>query len=237
MQNSLIPLNENTHRNTGILDNPGFAQLANQHLIPIAVDELVDAATEFPVMFVKNTATGKFTLVAIMGLKPESNLYCGKSDISANYIPRVAQLYPFALRTHQNGQETDVCLQQNAELVVENAGSRLFTESGNQSEYLQRIVKLLTRHAEQQHVTDMFIDMLLEKELLHEQTVKINLGNDDTVNIGGVYSVNTAALESLSDRDFLEVRKNGALQVIHAQLHSLKQLNRLVRLTRQQLDG
>lgn len=236
MQESIIRLNENIHRHTGVLESTDFKHAANQHIIPITVDELVDAATEFPIAFVKNTSTGKFTLATIMGLKPDNNLYFGQSDTKANYIPRVVRLFPFALTSKQGANEWEVCLQQNSELLVENAGKRLFAESGDRSEYLQQKINLLTHHAEQQQVTDIFIDMLLEKQLLHAQTVKVALGNDDSVSFDGVYSVNIEVLDKLPDRDFLEMRINGALQIIYAHLHSLKQLNRLAHLTRQQLD-
>lgn len=235
MSTSLIPLHDVNHRALKVKNNATFAQANKQHLIPIAVSEVVDAATEFPVVFVKNADTGEFTLVVLMGLAAQSNLYCGK-DYTANYAPLSLRLYPFALHLKEGTQQMEVCVRNDERLLSENTGNALFTEEGEQTEYLKQQTALLLQYDEQLQMTKAFTQLLLENDLLKAQSVKINIADAQAIQFDGIYTVDEEKLRAMPDDFWLSLRQSGALQVIHAHLASLKQLNRLARMTAKQAE-
>lgn len=242
MTQTILPLNDKVHRTLCVKANNTFAQAREQHLIPITVDEVVDAATELPIVLVKNSSVGGFSLVAMMSLQAGKNLYCGEQEYPGIYAPRALRIYPLSLQGNPQSGQMEVCIQSNSPLLTEQSANSntestsqaLFDNNGNQSPYLQQQIKSLMQHAEQQEVTEAFINLLLEHELLHAQKVSVSLGKDNSISFDGIYMVDNAKLDALSDQIYLTLRKSGALQVIYAMQHSLKQLNRLARLTQQQ---
>jgi len=232
MKNILISLNNVTHRTLCIKPNKAYAHASKQHLVPIMVDEIIDAATEYPVVWVKHAMTGEFTLVAIMALKPQTNLYCGDNARLSNYFPRAIKLYPFVIYGSTQNEQMEVCVQDDEELVSEQQGNRLFEENGDQTAFLKQKVAMLSHHSQQQEVTNAFVKLLLEHDLVHAQKVDINLSDEDNFSFDGIYTIDVKKLHSLAPDIFVSLRSNGALQVIYAHLNSLKQLNRLTHITR-----
>ena len=236
MNESFFPLNDVSHRTLCVKKNTHFAQAREQHLIPITVDEVADAATEFPVVLVKNSNIGGFTLVTIMALQASTNLYCNSNNLETFkgvYAPRVLRIYPLSLKGSSDSDQMEVCIQNDSSLLSETDGQPLFDEKGEQTLFLQQQIKQLMLHSEQQPITEAFITLLLEHELLHAQKVAISLGENNNISFDGIYTIDTAKLESLDDATYLKLRKTGALQVIYAMQQSLKQINRLARLTKQ----
>ena len=227
MTAQLFALNENTHRHLRIKRDRSFRHAASQHLVPIMVDEILDAAIEFPIVFVKNAQSGAFTLCAILGLKPQSNEYCGRDKFDAVYVPRVLRLYPFALRDSASGGQADVCLFEDDALLNQDHGEPLYSENGEASPFLESHITLLTNHHQQLQQTEAFSQMLLEQGLLHEQSIKINL-NGDPISFDGVYVPDQRQLDRLEPHKLTALRDNGALAILYAMQNSLKQLNRLI---------
>ena len=52
-------------------------------------------------------------------------------------------------------------------------------------------------------------------------------GADQDQRVAGLYRINEAALNALSNEDFLEVRQSGALSVVYCQLISMHNLKNL----------
>jgi len=245
---SLIPLNDKIHRDLRIKPSVLFEHANDQHIIPLMVDEVIDAATEFPVVFVKDTALGDFTLVAMMALEGGNNLYCGRlgglgsfsANYCGNYVPLVLRLYPFSL-VHTNAQgETDniapsgrmeVCIHNDSNVISTTSGEALFTETGEQTLFLQQQTQLLLKHQEQQQLTQAFITLLLTNNLLQVQKVDVQISSTKKYSLKGIYSIDQTALDKMSVDTWTGLRDSGALQVVYAQIASLKQLNRLARLT------
>ena len=227
MTASLFALNENTHRHLRIKRDRTFRHAASQHLVPIMVDEVLDAGIEFPIVFVKNAQTGSFTLCAILGLKAHSNEYCGRDKFDAVYVPRVLRLYPFALRDDGATGHAEVCLFEDPAVVNEQEGEALYSANGDASSFLQSHVTLLTNHHQQLQQTEAFSQMLLEQGLLHEQSIKINL-NGEAISFDGVYVPDQRQLDKLESHKLAALRDNGSLAILYAMQNSLKQLNRLI---------
>lgn len=97
-----------------------------------------------------------------------------------------------------------------------------------ETEYLENRKKALIAHFEQDQASRNILGFLAEKELLTTQTLTVDVAGEKR-NINGLYLIDEAKLNELSDEDYLELRKRGLLGPIYGHLASLNQVNRLAR--------
>ena len=126
------------HGGLRLSDCSDFTQFKSQHLVPVVFHELHALATEFPIVFVRNSETGDFVPVAMMGLSKGKNLYCQKPDWPSAFIPTSFTLIP--LSVHQLGSGDDdavIAIDEESPLLSDSVGAPLFQANGDFTNYLQ----------------------------------------------------------------------------------------------------
>ncbi|TRX55674.1 SapC family protein [Thalassomonas sp. M1454] len=227
-QQNIQPLNKTAHANTKIKALKNFEHAAGQHLAPVVVHEFSRAAAEFPVVFVKNAETGVYQAVALFGVKPGENLYTATEKWEGTYAPASVTQFPLALvpESAENDKFMVVIATETA-VVNEEEGNALFDENGEETEYLAKRKEALGTYYEHAHITRAFTKELADKDLLVQQNLDINVG-EEKIGINGIYLVDEKKLNELSDEDYLALRKRGFLAPIYAHLNSMHQMHRLI---------
>ncbi|WP_371186125.1 SapC family protein [Thalassotalea maritima] len=226
-QQNIQPLSKNVHGQIKLKNPQNFSYVSGQHLAPVVVQEFARAASEFPIVFVKNTETGDFQVVALFGVKPGENLYTQTEKWDGSYVPAALTHYPLALVPEsKDSDKLIIVIATENDMVNEDEGEALFQESGEETEYLARRKQALGKYFENSQMTRMFVKELAERELLMEQNLEIK-AKDEKIQLSGIYVVNEKKLAELSDEDFLDMRKRGMLAPIYSHLNSLHQINRL----------
>ncbi|WP_321397211.1 SapC family protein [Emcibacter sp.] len=223
-------INNETHRKFRIKNHTDFAHIQGQHLAPIALHEFVKTATSLPVVFVKPQNGDDFHAVVMMGLKPGENLVTNGGKWNGIYIPASIVIYPFSLaRTpNENKEEFVLTIDENSILISETEGHPLFDEEGKGTDFLENCKKTVTEHFDHIQVSKHFIGTLAKKDLITESSLSVNYGDQqEKVNIGGIFSIDEKKLDALPAEEFEELRKQGLLPAIYAQLASLHQIHRL----------
>ena len=100
---SPVPLSFEKHGKLRLNELRDFTQFATQHLVPVVFQEFYTLATEFPLVFVRNSESGDFVHVAMMGLTKNRNLYCQSPQWTPAYIPASFLLAPLSLVRVDNG--------------------------------------------------------------------------------------------------------------------------------------
>ena len=113
-------------------------------------------------------------------------------------------------------------------LNVQGQGNALVNADGKPSDYIISKQKQLQSLAEQEVVSEQFVERLSELGLLTEQGFKFDLGDGNRKQISGLFSVDRDLLNTLSDEDMLLMQKNGMLEAIYSHLISLGQFQRLI---------
>jgi len=70
---------------------------ATRTLVQIGLSEVALAAADMPVCLAKDATTGRFNLVALMGLAGPANLFATATGLAATYMPQAALLAGFRL--------------------------------------------------------------------------------------------------------------------------------------------
>ncbi|WP_108944264.1 SapC family protein [Shewanella halifaxensis] len=229
---NIVPLNFEHHLQMRVIESKDFTRFASQHLIPVVFHEFHHLASEFPLVFVKNTETGQFIPVAMMGIKPDINLYCQNSNWPASVYPRGFNNAPFSLvKPSKDEDNVLVCIDTESLLVSadDDSGHRLFNDDNQQSEFLKKRTEALLEVAAFTEQTTNICQLLASKNLFtaKQLTVKL-LKNEQPINIDGVYVIDEQVLNQLEDEDFLSLKRNGLLPLIYAHLVSLQQIGRLI---------
>jgi hypothetical protein len=200
-------------------------------MVPLLASEFLQASTNFPIVFVKQKETGKFKCVALLGLNAGENLIFSDNKVHSNYIPVNVRRYPFAAGA-KNADESEMilCIDENSALLNENEGGKVFDEDGKPTEATQQVTKLLTDILTKDAATDIFIEFLVEQDLLQPAEVMLKIGEEGDRKINGLYKVNEEALNELSDAEALTLYKRKYFAAIYAHLASLSQFNRLLQL-------
>lgn len=219
MTSNIVALDKKEHKNIKIKPNKNFKQAANQHLALVQAHEFTSAALYYPIVFVKDGETGQFISVAMLGLQPGENLFSSETDWSAPYVPAGLRGYPFLIAP----ETQSVCVDINSDLINEKDGESLFNEDGSESAYLKSIKELLSVFVSQTPETRTFINYLAEKSLLTSLPLTVHDTNreDGRYQLNGIYAVDIAKLQQLSDQDFLLLKNKNYLPPIYAHLLSL----------------
>lgn len=228
---NMIPLDSVKHKKLRINVDPNYSHVSQQNMTPLLASEFLKASTNFPIVFVKQSETGKFKSVGLLGLDAGENLIFSEDKVRTNYIPVNIRRYPFAAGAKtQDEDEMVLCIDQNSALLNEEEGLEVFDESGAISPQTQQVTELLTDMLAKDAATDIFIAFLVEHDLLQPAEVKLTLGKEGVRQLNGLYKVDEEALNELSDEEALTLYKRQYFAAIYAHLASLSQFERLLQL-------
>lgn len=225
MNTTVVALNHQVHAHTRLQASRDFSEFANQHLFPVTLFEFVRAASEFPLVFVKDSDTGQFRAVVLTGLKSGENLYQQLQQTPV-YLPLAVQNYPLVLIAREDQPD-------QFQLGVNTASALLSTQHGEplfngaeQSPFLQHRTQKLLDTLEQTQITNAILQLLAQRQLLKPQAFRFEIAGD-VLELGGIYIVDDTAFSQLSADDFADLRQRGVLPALYAHLASLHQFNRL----------
>ncbi len=223
----IMPLHPDQHSKLKVRSGAEFHLVEKEHIIPLVVHEFVPASTDMPIVFVKNTDTGEFQAVAMLGVKPGENLYVEDGKWLGMYVPAILSQAPFRLVPNQhNRDQLMLAINEESSLVSKEEGELLFNDKGELTDYLNRRKKGIETYFEHTQITQAFLKLMAELELFVERTLNIDM-NDQKINLSGLYFIDEEKLGALPDEKFLDLKKRGFLPVIYAHLISLNQMRRL----------
>ena len=223
----IMPLNKEQHAATKINNNNAFSHISEEHMLPVVVHEFVVAGAEFPIVFIKTNDT--YQPVAMLGLTAKQNLFLQDNKWQALYVPRAVRNYPLVLvKDKPDGDRLLVAVDESSERVSQAEGHALFNEDGSESEFLTQRKQLMADYVDMGVVTRNFVEKLQSLDLIVEQVLTLNINGDER-RINGIHLIDEKKLNELSDDVFLELRKNGYLTAIYAQLMSLQHTQKLVK--------
>lgn len=225
-------LNSHQHQKLKVKTDGKFSHASNSHVVPLSVFELTQAQADYPIVLIKDSQTGQFHLVALVGLKPNENLFNRGECWQAEYIPMQLQGYPLALtQAAENDDKQVVVIDLDAESVSETQGGELFTGDGQQSTLLADKIELMSKFHAQLRATQHFTKLLVSNELVSPQALTVKTKQGEEVNLTGLYIVDESKLNALPSDKFDGLKKENLLAPIYACIFSLQRISRLISLT------
>jgi hypothetical protein len=228
---SIVPVKKEQCKKLKVSKKRNLMHIANQHILPIHINEYRQAATSFPILLVKRPESSHYRSVAILGIQAGENLYLTDEEWKAIYVPQSASMVPFSLGLDSEKENTlTTCIDIDSVLVGESKDNALFDTNNNETEYLKNIRESLGALYDNEVLTEGFIKELISNDLLIELELVMTFSNDENKKLVGLFGINDKKLHQLDESKILDFHKRGLLSAIHAMMRSLNQIQYLAKL-------
>jgi hypothetical protein len=234
----LVELSRSEHAGLRIRADLVEASAAGQHLIPIVVSELRKAATQYPIVFAKNSETGRFAPYVLNGLGVEENLFWSGTELDVAYVPLNVRRQPFfvGMDDAPNGPDTNVlCIDLDSPCLDGSGAKTIVNPDGSDSAYLGEILAILGELVAGKKTTEQFIASLLSLDLLAPIVLDIVLDDGTPLQVQGLYGLDEEKFRQLDAGAISNLWKTGYLDLIYAVLIASGQIFKLIRLKNQRI--
>jgi hypothetical protein len=228
------PLAKELHSKLGVkrMDGP-FKFAKAGHAIPLTVGEFPLAAVTGPIIFVGDEKLP----IAVMGLNAGENMFVTDKGVfeSGVYIPAYIRRYPFVFANDDANKQMVLCIDRNAEFIVEGGDMPFFEANGEPSEYTKGCIEFCNNFEVERQRTMSFVQLLKDLDLFETKTAQFTPTNPDGTagepqKIAEYFGVSEEKLNKIPSAKLTELRDNGALGQIYAHLLSLVGWDRLIAL-------
>lgn len=213
---------------------PNYLFAAKDTTCPLGLGELSRAATAMPIAFVPSD--DGHSLVAVQGLQRGVNSFViSGGKWRGSYIPAIYRADPFVLaKNNSKPGELVLCFDTDSGLLIDDSTAEpFFDEDSKPSESIGRILEFLTLHDAARQASTHFCKVLSEHGLLKPWELELGDANSQ---ISGLFCVDEAALNELSDSAYAELRVAGAIPLIYCQLISMQFISELTLNKRENIE-
>lgn len=227
-------LNNVDHKNLRVIRDYSLHYGDSEISVATFPQEFRAIQNEYPIFFKKNTETGKFIPVALMGLRQNENLFLTEEGWDAQYIPASVKRRPFliGIKPPKPGEGDQpsrlVYVDMESPRVNEVMGDPVFLPHGGYSPYLETMVDLLEYIQYGTELNEQFADLLLANELLEVVTLEITLKSGERNNLAGLYTINEDKLSGLAGSAVADLHDKGFLECIYMVLASHANVLKLI---------
>ncbi|HTB68433.1 MAG TPA: SapC family protein [Steroidobacteraceae bacterium] len=219
----IVPLSKETHKTLKVDARAAAAYGDNQCFTHVIAKEFPLLVVHYPILFSKDANTGEFYCGVMLGFDEGENLFLEEWRDLEFYRPLGLQRVPF----HANGPDVAIDLDHPRVGVAD--GTALFTEFGEPSRYLQRIIWAFQDLSSGITVTRSFITALLQLKLIEPVSLEAEFDDGTKRECAGLYTVSQDALGALPDETIVQLFRLGYLRLMHLMIASLKQFPILAR--------
>lgn len=196
-----------------------------QCLVQVGLSELALAVADMPLCLAKDANTGRFNLVALVGLIEPINVFVHDRRFHATYCPRALQLTGF--RLDRDGVAGLAVV--DGDPAIGSAGDPLF-QNGEPAPFLPGIAAALEHLVSDIEAARDLVDGYAALRLIRPLHLVLQSDDGKEHVIDGLYTIGTEALMQLPDDAVLRLHRSGALASAAVLSASLAQVERLCQL-------
>lgn len=225
------------HSKLKVKPNSGSVHASAMQASGIVLMELAQCASNFPLVLIARPDERKYQLAAMLGLNEGENIYFGPQYWESTYVPLAIQSHPFLIGYDDrlpNGEEITTCLQTDSPFLSEKEGAPLFNADGEQSDLLKHWHQQLNNIFESQKLTDRFIAVVSQLDLITPISVQLQAQNGEVRNLVGLFTLDEVKLTNLSIEQLKVLHESNFLPACYLIVASLHQLVNLIRMRNRQ---
>jgi hypothetical protein len=222
-------VNKQRHQDWSIKAGKDFNFAKKVNSVPLMAVEFPSAAADYSIVF---AGSGDDVLpVVVMGIREDENLYIdAQGTWNVDYVPAFIRRYPFVFASTDNGDTLTLCVDENYEgCNQEGRGERLFDADGERTQYLGKVLDFLQDYQQHFQRTQTFCKQLAKLDLLEDMGAKFTLPSGEERTLSGFKVVNRDKLKALPSEDVQALFGNDGLELIYLHMHSMQNLNKVLR--------
>lgn len=196
----------------------------------VVPDEFRRVQSEFPIVFRRNQADGRFTALALFGFENSENLFLDGSVWDARYRPLSLAVQPLLIGRAEDGVgagQVHIDLD-HPRIARDDNGTRLFEEDGRPSPYLDDMAgKLGELHVGLDAMAEL-LAALERHDLLEPFALEVPLADGSKHSLVGFHIIDEAKLRALDADALNDLHRVGYLLPIFMAVASLSQFSGLI---------
>ncbi len=227
-------LSRDEHQALKLVASSNYAFAQNVASVPVVISELAVASAHYPIVFVQgakeNGAEPRQPMaMALLSTVADRNDFVGEDGSwrADTYIPAYVRRYPFVFASDGSSDNLVLCADLSSDRLSEDNGEPLFTD-GQPSETTSRVLTFCNDFQRDYAMTEQWIRKLVDMDLLTPQRLTITRTGKPSTVLDGLMLLDREKFRSLSDKQFIELRRGGCLGPIYAHLSSLHRLRQFV---------
>lgn len=232
---SLTALDRHKHAGRAILPNRNYAWCSKLNSVFLNAVELAKACVDYPIAFVRETNSGEYLPVALLGLRTGENLFVDdKSQWRTRaYLPAYVRRYPFCIAEvpAQDGGEPQrlICVQEDQ---LGPAAKPYFDAQGEPTADWTPVKDLIEAVESARQQTRAFTRRLEAFGLFAPfDALAMPKGGGQQMRLQGLHRVDEEKLNALGSREQKLLMRKGELRAVYAHLLSIENFARLLDMT------
>lgn len=225
------PLSYGQHKTLGYIEKYGSEYGHQVGAVMILPNEFAKAQREYTILFRKDSETGRFLPVVLLGFEEHENLFLSDNSVwSASYIPLAVRQGPFLIGLQQQEAEHRLAIYAdlNDSRIQQNAAPALFNTDGNASVTLNEIRDVLSACHKGSESLEPMIEAFLKYDLLERVVLEIDLSHGKTIKFDAGYTVHIENLMALENDAIVALHKFGFLSLAYNVADSVNNIQRLI---------
>lgn len=230
MYKKLVVLDKEKHKTLKLSPMEDLLFAKDTITLPLAYTEIDMVGKIYPVVFSGDDALSFYALVSL----GETNLAISEDGKwIGEYVPMALKKYPFSLAPYsENKGRSLILVDEESRLVSRSKGRQLFKKSGESSDLLKDIVKLMSYYDNAIHQTQTLAKEIQESGILKKQEISLEHEGEKKVLVSGFGVVDQEKLAQLDKKILEKWEKNGVMKLIQIHLDSLKNVQTLFELAK-----
>lgn len=217
------------HGDLSVKSGGQFSFAQNVNSVPLTAIEFASAAAHYPVVFAGTD--DKVMPAVILGVSDNENMFLEEDGSwrSGTYVPAFVRRYPFVFSTDKDNQNFILNIDESFEgCNRDGRGERLFDSDGNQTVYLQNILRFLQEYQGQFRRTEAYCARLMELNLLKPMQAQFNLPGGDRRSLSGFMAVDREALKGVPDDELRRMFDTDELECTYLHLFSMRHFQSMI---------
>lgn len=192
-------------------------------------NEFRNIESSYPIFFQKNSETGEFYSIALLGLEQGENLFLSAqapTGWDASYIPLNIQRQPFMIGIQNDNPIVTVDL--DSPKIGETDGEQLFNDDGTHSDYFGKVIMQLEQLHQGVEHGKQFTKKLEELGLLESFELSYQLNDGSSHKLLNFYTIHEEKVMKLEAEALGELNSKGYLQPLFMAIASLSRFPALI---------
>jgi hypothetical protein len=229
-----VLLNNVAHKDLRVINRYGPEFGDNVGSVLTFPTEFEDMQREYPIFFRKDSSTGEYQPIALLGFEKGENLFVENGYWNASYVPGVIMRGPFLIGFQQkvvDGEERKdpvIHIDLDHPRVSQTEGERVFLPQGGNSPYLEHMAMVLRGIHDGIEVSKAMFAEFTALDLLEPVKLEIKVNTEEAYNVVGLHTINRAKLSALDGATLERLNRSGFLYGAYLVLASLNNVKRLM---------
>jgi hypothetical protein len=229
-----VLLNNVAHKNLRVINRYGDEFGDNTGTVVIFPTEFEYVQREYPIFFRKDPERDEYQSIALLGFDKSENLYVKDGKWNANYVPAVVSRGPFMIGFQE--REVDGEKRKNPVIhvdmehlrVSQTEGEPVFTQSGGNSAYLDRVAGALGAIGQGLEISKVMFAAFTELNLIEPMNLNVKPSPDESYSLVGLHSINQQKLMELDGASLERLNRAGFLRAAYLVSASIDNVKRLM---------